>query len=263
MIDPTQIKDTWGWESLMDSQAEKVNRPTSSTKTTRTAGEETMPETSTSTFNYPDEWNQAGDFWSNMMSGDYTNPAMSWMSNMMQSGGDPVDVTGWGEAQQPAMMDQYSNMVKQMAEQSGMGGTRYSSGLLNQISNYGGQLQNQFQANLMDRWLQAQEAGKGRAFGAGNLLSQMGAGAGENMMSLGNLKSQLPLQVAQTMGGLGQSLTNQQVDPWTQMMMQLIGPTGQAYPQTYQPTGWQDILSGLGGTLPAGLDEWDQEGWWG
>ena len=65
------------------------------------------------------------------------------------------------------------------------------------------------------------------------------------MFGLGNSYSQLPMQVAQMMSGIGQAQTSQQVDPWTQMMMSLIGGTGQAYPQTYTPSGFQSFLQGI------------------
>jgi hypothetical protein len=207
-----------------------------------------------SDFQYPSQWGEASDLWSKMASGNYSNAGMDWLTQMMQSGGNPVDVNAWGEAQRPAMMDQYSNMVKQMAEQAGVGGTRYGSGLQNSISNYGGQLQNQFTSGLADRWLQAQESARGRATGAGNLLSQLGLGAqqagGEGLMSMGNLMSQLPLQVAQMMGGLGGQLTNQQIDPWTQMLTGLLGNTN-ATEQTYNPSVWQSLLQSLSQTLPS------------
>jgi hypothetical protein len=174
---------------------------------------------------------------------------MDWLQNMMQSGGNQFDVSGWDAMYRPQMMDQYSNAVKQMAEQAGMGGTRYGSGLQNAIGNYGGQLQNQYTKDLWDRMYGAHEAGQNRAAGAGSLLSQLGLGARESgaqgLMSLGNYRSQLPLQVAGAMGGLGQQQTNQQVDPWTQMMMSFIGGTGQAYPQTYTPSGFQRFLQGI------------------
>jgi hypothetical protein len=152
------------------------------------------------------------------------------------------------------MMDDYSNMVKQMAEQAGVGGVRYGSGLQNSIANYGGQLKNQYTKDLWDRMFGAYEAGQTRAAGAGSLLSQLGLEArragGEGLLSLGREKSQLPLSVASMISGIGQGQTAQQVDPWTQMMMSLLGPTGQATPQTYTPSTLQNLLMSLSQTLP-------------
>ncbi len=217
-------------------------------------------------FQYPSQWGQAGDVWSQMASGNYSNAGMDWLKNMMQSGGNAFDVSGWDKSYRPQMMDDFSNMTKQMAEQAGVGGTRYGSGLQNSIANYGSQLQNKYTKDLWDRMFGAYEAGQGRAAGAGNLLSQLGLGAqqggAEGLLSLGQARSQLPLQVAGQMAGIGQGLTGQQVDPWTQMMASLLGGTGYATPQTYTPSLFQNILAGLSNTLPSSLENWDSQGWW-
>ena len=238
-------------------------QPTTTTPLTAggTTGGGTMAD-----FQYPSQWGQAGDVWSQMAGGNYTNPGMDWLKNMMSSGGNAFDVSGWDKAYRPQMMDDYSNMVKQMAEQAGVGGTRYGSGLQNSIANYGGQLQNKYTSDLWDRMFGAYEAGQGRAAGAGNLLGQLGLGAqqtgAEGLLGLGQNYAQLPLNVASMMSGIGQGLTNQQVDPWTQMMMSLLGPTGQAVPQTYTPSLFQSLLSSLGQTLPNDIQSWDKQGWW-
>jgi hypothetical protein len=218
-------------------------------------------------FQYPGEWDQAGDAWSQMASGNYSNAGTDWLTNMMNSGGNAFDVSGWDAMYRPQMMDQYSNAVKQMAEQAGMGGVRYGSGLQNSIANYGGQLQNQYTKDLWDRMYGAYESGQNRAAGAGGYLGQFGLEAqgrgAEGLMSLGNYRSQLPLQTAQTMGNLAMNQTAQQVDPWTQMMAQYIGGTGQAYPQTYTPSGFQSFFQNAAQNIPGALDTWDQQGWWG
>jgi len=199
---------------------------------------------------YPEQWGQASDVWSQLASGQYTNPGMDWLRNMMESGGSPVDVSGWGAAQQPLMMQQFSDMTKQMAEQAGMGGTRYGSGLQGNIARYGGQLQNQFQSNLMDRWLQSQEAGMGRAYGAGRDLSQFGlqsqAAGAEGLGMMGDRYAQHPINVADAMMRGGGYLTSQQIDPWTQMMAGLVGNPYMTQ-QTYQQSPTQSILGILGG----------------
>ena len=208
-------------------------------------------------FQYPSQWSQAGDVWSQMAGGNYTNTGMDWLKNMMQSGGNAFDVSGWDQMYRPQMMDQYSNMVKQMAEQAGVGGTRYGSGLQQSIANYGGQLQNQYTKDLWDRMFGAYEAGQGRASQAGSLLSQLGLGAQESgaqgLLSLGQNYAQLPMNVASLMSSIGQGQTAQQVDPWTQMMASLLGGTGQAEPQRYTPSGLQSLLMSLSQTLPGML----------
>ena len=276
MIDTSRLNESWGWETTSTPGVVKKKQggtsagiPTEETtytlpSTTGAAGTTGGGTMANNEFKYPSEWGQAGDVWSQMAGGQYTNTGMDWLKNLMQSGGSPVDVNAWGAAQQPAMMDQYSNMVKQMAEQAGVGGTRYGSGLQGQIANYGGQLQNQFQSQLADKWLQAQEAGMGRASGAGNLLAQLGLGTqqtgAEGLMGLGGQKAQLPLQVASQMSGMGGQLNSQDA-MWAQLLGQLTGNT-YAGPQTYQPTGFQDILQGLSSTLPESLSNWDAQGWW-
>lgn len=276
MIDSTQLKPDWGYNVGATTHGtptgttpkKSINKDPVNSTTSSTGGNTMANNTSTaSTFNYPGEWDQAGDIWSQMAGGNYTNTGMDWLTNLMRSGGGAFDQSGYDAANQPAMMDQFSNMTKQMAEQAGMGGTRYSSGLLNSIGNYGSQLQNQYNQNKWQNAFQGHEAGMGRAYGAGGLLSQLGLGAqqggAEGLLSLGGQRAQLPLSVASMMSGLGNSLTGQQVDPWSQMMMQLLGGTGQATPQTYTPSGFQTALSGLSQTLPAGLEAWDKQGWWG
>ena len=260
MIDATKLKDSWGWETT--STPGVIKRKVGSAADGGTTGETTytLPSTTTagqttgggtmdtSGFNFPSQWGEAEDVWRQMASGNYSNTGMDWLSNLLGSGGSQAALKEWGAAQQPAMMDQYSNMVKQMAEQAGVGGTRYSSGLQNQIANYGGQLQNQYQSNLMDRWLQAQ----GQDVGVANQLAQLGLGTqqtgAEGLFGLGNAQAQLPLQVSSLMSGLGNQLSGQDLS-WAS----LLGPlTGNQYaqPQTYTPTGFQDFLRTLSATLP-------------
>jgi len=215
-------------------------------------------------FKYPSEWDQAGDVWSQMASGNYSNTGMDWLKNMMSSGGNAFDVSGYDKANQPAMMDQFSNMVKQMAEQAGVGGARYGSGLQNAIGNYGGQLQNQYNQNKYQNAFNAYEAGQGRASNAGNWLSQLGLGAqqtgAEGLLGLGQNRAQLPLQVASYMSGTGNQLNSQDA-MWAQLLGQLTG-NNYAQPQTYTKSGFQNVLGSLSQTLPSALSSWDDKGWW-
>lgn len=220
-------------------------------------------------FKFPDQWKQAADLWSQMAGGNYSNAGTDWLTQMLQGGGNPVDVQGWANARRPAMMDEYSNMVKEMAERAGVGGVRYGSGLQGQIANYGGQLQNQFNQDLADRWMGSQESAMGRAMSGAGTLGQFGlqsAGmGGQGLMQSGWDYANLPMQVAGQMSGLGQSLTNQQIDPWTQMLFSMLNPTGQAGAQTYTPSGLQSMLMNVsqlwptstGGTTgPDGVRTW-------
>jgi hypothetical protein len=255
MIDFSRIKDSWGYESPVGGDSVQPGGPSGPNTTTKklvdkkqetpTTGGTSMANTSNSTFNYPDEWGQAGDAWSQMASGNYTNAGMDWLTKLMQSGGGAFDQSGYDAANQPAMMDQFSNMTKQMAEQAGMGGSRYGSGLLNSIGNYGSQLQNQYNKDKWGNAFQGYEAGMGRAYGAGQGLSQFGLGAQqtglEGLFGLGNAKAQLPLQVSQ--------LLNNQEMGWAGLLGQNTGNQNAA-PQTYTPSTFQSILQSLTSTLP-------------
>ena len=169
MIDFTKLNQDWGYTPLVQPVGQQnatpklVDKKQDTQTTTPTTGGTTMANTANSTFNYPSEWGQAGDAWSQMASGNYTNTGMDWLTKLMQSGGGAFDQSGYDAANQPAMMDQFSNAVKQMAEQAGVGGTRYGSGLQNSIGNYGGQLQNQYNQNKWNNAFQGYEAGMGRA----------------------------------------------------------------------------------------------------
>lgn len=199
---------------------------------------------------YPSEWNQAGDVWSKLAGGNYSNAGTDYWQKMMATGGSPVDVNAWGAAQKPAMMDQFSNMVKQMAEQAGVGGTRYGSGLQNSIANYGGQLMNSFEQQLANNWLAAQESGMGRAANSANQYAPLSLGAmttgASGLQGLGSEKNALSLNLANQLAGLGGALTNQQIDPWTQMMASLVGNPAMTQ-QTYQPNTMTNLLGILGG----------------
>lgn len=257
MIDTTKLSENWGYDPKyiegtagnepQNTTAHKqsiTRKPDSTTVTSETSG----GNMANNSFQYPSQWGTASDLWTKMAQGNYSNTGMDYLSKLLAGGGNPVDVQGWASARRPAMMDEYSNMVKEMAEQAGVGGVRYGSGLQGQISNYGGQLMNQFNQQMADKWMGSQENAMSRALsGAGTLggLGMQGAATGgEGLMSLGNMYAQLPMQVASQMGGLGQSLTNQQIDPWTQMLAGLIGNTN-ATAQTYTPSGLQSFLQGI------------------
>jgi len=229
------------------------NNNTSPTGGTTTGG--TMADTNANAgFNYPEQWQQAADLWSQIASGNYSNAGTDWLTQMLQGGGNPVDVQGWANARRPAMMDEYSNMVKEMAEQAGVGGTRYGSGLQNQIATYGGQLQNQFNQDLADRWMGSQENAMSRALSGAGTLGSLGLGAqttgGQGLMQSGWDYSNLPLQVANWMSGQGSQLNNQDMG-WAGLM----GPfTGNQYssPQTYTPNWFQSLLQNVLPLLPTG-----------
>jgi hypothetical protein len=195
-----------------------------------------------------------------MASGTYSNQGMDYLNNFLQGGGSSGQLSNWANAYKGTMMDDYSNMVKQMAEQAGVGGTRYGSGLQSQIGNYGSQLQNRFASDYMSQLLGAQ----GTDVGTATNLAGLGFGAQqsglEGLLSLGGQKAQLPLNVAQTMMGLGQGMSGDQMN-WYNLMNSVINGTNNQQ-QQYTPNTLQSILSSLGSTLPGAIDSWGNKSLW-
>ena len=228
MIDTSKLQKEWGYGGIA---------PLSPGQTTTTAPG-TAPK-------YPSEWGQAGDVWSQMAGGNYQNQGSQWLSDWMNQGGMASKLGEWGAAQKPAMMDDYTNMVKQMAEQAGVGGTRYSSGLQGQIANYGGQLQNQFQKNLMDQMMGAYGQDVGTAGGMANFgLGAQNTGL-EGLFGLGGAKNDYGLSLYDRMFQQQQADQSNQLN-WAQMLNQAINGTANTQ-QTYQPTAGTDIMSILAG----------------
>lgn len=198
----------------------------------------------------PEEWQSVADFWKSLMSGAYTNPALSagldYWKNLITEGGKPVDVTQYGQARKAQAMRQYEDMVKEMAEKAGVGGVRYGSGLQKSIAKYGGDLMASLESELLDRWLGAQESARAREFGAGQQLlpyGQLGITGAGALQELGGQRAYLPLQVAQSLAGIGSALTGQEINPQTQLLASLLGQ-GVSTPQTYQPS-WISNLMGF------------------
>lgn len=198
----------------------------------------------------PEEWQDVASFWKSLMSGSYTNPALSagleYWKSLISQGGKPVDVTGYGEARKAQAMRQYEDIVKEMAEKAGVGGVRYGSGLQKSIAKYGGDMMAALESEIMDKWLSAQESALAREYGAGQQLlsyGQLGTTGASALQELGTQRAYLPIQVAQALTGVGSALTSQQIDPYTQLMASLLGQ-GVSTTQTYQPS-WVSNLMGF------------------
>ena len=247
MIDITKLTDVYGYDGAWGTPqtastttpatttTAATTNPTASTQTTAAAGD---------TFNFPDEWDQAGDVWSQMAGGTYSNQGMDWLNDWLGGGGAQGQLDEWSAAYRPAMMDDYSNMVKQMAEQAGVGGTRYSSGLQGQIGNYGGQLMNRYNSDLMNQMMSAMGLDVNTASGMGQLGMGMANTGAQGLLGLGGARAQLPLSVAQSISGIG-SQQDQMAAMWAQLMNSaLMGPT--TTNQTYQPSGLTNFLGVLG-----------------
>jgi hypothetical protein len=249
MIDTTKLSSDWGYGNMYGY------KPNTSTTATGTTGTSTASTGTTGDFQYPDAWANLQDIYSKMANGTYSNPAYSegldW-TKMMAENGQPVDISGWADAYRPAMMDEYSNAVKQMAEQAGVGGTRYGSGLQQSIGNYGSQLQNQFNKDYMSNWLNAQESAKSRQMQAGSLyptyanlgLNATTAGT-EGLLGLGNAQGNYFNNAMQSLMNSGNYSNSTSIDPWTQMMAQMVGNPSYGQ-QTYNSSNFQNMLGVLG-----------------
>jgi hypothetical protein len=257
MIDTTKLSTDWGYGSLYGA------KPTTGATTTGTKSSVTKTPTTTEEtmdFQYPDAWAGLQDIYSKMANGTYSNPAynegLDW-TRMMSQSGSPVDISGWADAYRPAMMDEYSNMAKQMAEQAGVGGTRYGSGLQNSIGNYGGQLMNQFNKEYMSNWLGTQENAKNRQMQAGSMfptyanlgLNTTTTGT-EGLLGLGNAQGNYFNNAMSNLLGGGQYSNSMSIDPWTQMMASLVGNSSYGQ-QTYNPSTFTNVL-GVLGSMPWG-----------
>jgi len=253
MMDWTKLNSEWGYEpSGVQPAGQGTGQPAgqqkssvTKTPTAATGGGTTVANTANpGNFIYPTEWDNLGDQWSQMAQGNYTNPGMDWLTKLMQSGGGAFDQSGYDAANQPAMMDQWSTGAKDIFE--GAGFNRYGSGVLNSVANYGKQLQNQYNKDKWGNAFQGYEAGMGRAYGAGQGLSQFGLGAKEaglqGRLGLGREKAYLPLYVSN-------QLNNQEMG-WAGLLGQNTGNQNAA-PQTYTPSMFQSILQSLSSTLPS------------
>jgi hypothetical protein len=248
MIDTSTLNTDWGWTNPAPSATTAATLPSTTAKVP-------VPttEADAGTFNYPSEYDQAGDIWSQMAQGTYTNPGIDWLKSLLAGGGASGSFQDWQSAYAPTMMDNYSDMVKQMAEQAGVGGTRYSSGLQGQIAGYGGKLQNQYNLGAMNKWAELLGIDTGTAGGLAGLMGNLAGMGGQGLQSLGQQRVNDPLNVAQTYAGI-ENMSNMNELNWAQLLAGLMGNTG-AEQQTYTPSWIQQLLGGLGGTLPTSLPD--------
>lgn len=251
MIDTTKLNQgDWGYAGAWGMGATEPHPSTTSGGTTDSntgnrTGNTTPVGGNMGDIKYPSEWGQAGDVWGQMAGGNYSNQGLDWMKNWLGQGGSQGNLAGWASAYKPAMMDEYSNMVKQMAEQAGVGGTRYGSGLQSQIGNYGGQLMNKFNQDYMGQMMNAMGMDVNAAQGLGSDLFGVQNTGAQGLFGLGGAKNDLGLGLYDRMLQEQQMNQGNQLN-WAQMLNQAInGPMNTQ--QTYQPTMGTDIMSILAG----------------
>ena len=206
--------------------------------TTGYTGPFTMPLMGEGDFNFPPEWGLAG-----MTLADMTETGM------------PVDINAYAKAQLPMLQTQMSDWAKQASEQAGLAGTRWSTPLQRNITEQANRLAQTYGADIAGKWLESQEAARGR---------QMGGAQG--LMGLGSLYSQLPLQVSQQMmdmsgqmQGMGAAeiaplmqeflRTAPENNPWLQMLLGATQPGGYS-PEMYQQGGGAQWMQMLAQMLP-------------
>jgi hypothetical protein len=163
------------------------------------------------------------------------------------------------------------DMTRQAQESAGLSGTRWSTSLGNTIAEQTRRLTENYGADVAAKWLQSQEAAKGRMMGGYGMMLPYGqatAGLGlqntANQMYAANALQGIgsdylygPMNIATGMAGLGSGIYGQQAgginqfmnDPWLQMALGLgTSPGAGQYPQTYQPSIMSQIM-GLGGNI--------------
>jgi hypothetical protein len=186
--------------------------------------------------NYPSQWQTANDT----------------LTGIAQNG-NPVNYGNWyNQAKTTAQFD-ITDAIRQAVETAGMGGQRWSSSL----GRTGQDIAGRTMAGLGRDWTQME-------LGAQQQGVQNQMGAANSLMGLGNMYSQLPMDVANNMMGMGsqmQNAYNQEISPfynlwnsmqsynspWLQNMMQMAQGS---QPQTYDKSGFGSMLDsifGLGG----------------
>jgi hypothetical protein len=176
-------------------------------------------------FNYPSQWGQAQDIYSRYGTGQGVNMSPLWAA--MQAQGKTAR----------------EDAIKQVAEQMGMGGNRWSSVALRTGQDVSGRLAQESATDWANKAIQAQENAR--------LLAMQ---AGQNLQGLGSQYAQLPLTVANQMTGMTGNLasewqrTQPEYSPWLQYGMNMTQQQPGYYPQTYQPS-WMSQMLGLGGSM--------------
>ena len=226
---------------------------------------------------YPEDWTNYGNYLKNFMSGganigrpgiwDWTEGGIRGMG----ASGMPVDVSGIYEAMKPISNRYLEEQGKELAEQFGVGGARYSTPLQYNLIRETERMGENMALQQAQAQIAADEAARGRMMGAYGLGMNLGQGdvglglanVGNQMNALGqygnyaNTMLNFPLQLATTMDQLGQSWYGQQqnaaqagqINPWLQYAMQYNQGLG-GQPQTYQPSGWTNFLGMINQASP-------------
>jgi len=260
--------------------------PTGGTEGTPGAGGDTWSyggEDVTGDITLPENWTTATDYLKGLLSGGGgggggggAGGGGAWgmaqeRAGQMLGTGEPVDIAGWWEAQKPVYQQEYEDQARQLAEQAGLGGMRWSSVLQRNIADMTQRGQTQLTAEAMSQQLAADEAAKQRVLETMGILNQIGsgqasarsAGAGRRLSTIGMLlgagqdEARFNMDLINQMAGLGQGqygMEQQQYqniyDPaWMQSAIGLSGQGAAGLPQTYEPSIWEN-LAGAASYIP-------------
>ena len=227
----------------------------------------------------PENWTTATDYLKGLLGGDYSiggGGSDAWgmakaRAQQMLGTGEPVDISGWWEAQKPVYAQSYEDQMRQMAEEAGLGGMRWSSPLQRNIADMIRRGETQLTAEAMTKQLSAEEAAKQRVLETMGVLGQIGAGesqagmagaankmaAIQSLLGAGQSEAELSMNLANQLAGMGTGLYGMEQSqyediynpPWMQYGTQLAGQAAQGRPQTYQPSIWEN-LAGAASYLP-------------
>lgn len=266
---------------------------------TQVSGGQAMPQQQQQGFNFPQEWGTASNVLTNFAEGMPTQLPQLWqqggqLASQMAQTGMPVDVSGAYNAWQPLAQQQMEDFTKQAAEQAGMPGGmgRWGTPMMRQLAEQAGRMSTQFGMGQAQSQIGAEEAARQRQMGGIGQMYQFGAGgaglaeasrnrglqAAGMLPGLGQRYADLPMNVAQTMMGLGGEQQRQNIlasnpamsewmrtlpenSPWLQYGMQGSQLPYMETPQQYQPSMLGQMLNaGVSGIGIAGQMGWNPFG---
>ncbi len=196
-----------------------------------------MPESQP--FPFPQQWNTASNVFTNFAQGL------------------PTSTESWWQAQQAPFERTISDQAKQLAEQMGLMGLRYSTPMGRNIADITGREANKLYSNLATQQLGLTEAAKNRGMQAAGALT----GLGQQYLNAPQEWAQRMYQMGSGMTSLGQQALQRayqnwmrgtpEGNPWLSGAMNYAGMQSQMMPQQYQPSFLSQLLGLGGGVLGA------------
>ncbi len=236
--------------------------------------------------NYPPEWDTASNTLQSMAAGEEPYIPKIWgqLWEHMQpfsKTGMPVTEDAWYKAAKATPETDFTDAIRQAAEQAGMGGTRWSSTLGRTAQDIAGRQMAQLGTERESKAMTALENARARQTGMLPYYYQMGQGVSDiinrqddralqaagMLGNLGSMYANLPLQFAQQAMNMGGQMTGQtqnmispyyqeflrrtpEASPWLQLMLGMIPGGTQMAPTQYQQGGMSQFLGGFSSLLP-------------